>query len=121
MAARISPACAAIGLALGLDEERCRLYRILERDIMKTTQISARVTLETKQRLERYVRATGVTRAHLIEQALLHHLQALEDLPADIIVPARVVLTRESAERVRDLISHPPAPTEAMKRLFDDR
>ena len=88
---------------------------------MTTTQISAHVSLETKERMERYVRATGVTRAHLIEQALLHHLQALEDLPADIIVPARVMLTRESAELVRDLISHPPPPTEEMQRLFDDR
>ncbi len=86
-----------------------------------TTQISAHVSLATKERMERFVRATGVTRARLIEQALLHHLQALEELPQDAVVPARIVLTRESAERVRDLTSHPPAPTEAMRRLFDDR
>ena len=61
------------------------------------------------------------TRAHLIEQALLHYLQALEELPPDVIVAARIVLTKESAHRVRDLTTHPPAPTEAMTRLFDDR
>jgi hypothetical protein len=71
--------------------------------------------------MERYVRASGVTRAHLIQQALLHHLQALEELPPDAIVPARLVITHDSAERVRDRLCHPPEPTEEMKRLFDDR
>ena len=84
-------------------------------------QISAHISPETKERMERLVRATGVTRGHLVEQALLHHLRALEELPEDVIIPARVVLDRESAERVRDLTTHPPAPTEAMRRLFDDR
>lgn len=86
-----------------------------------TTQISAVISVDTKERMERFVRAMGMARAHLIEQALLHHLRALEELPLDVIVPARVVLTRESAEQVRDLTSHPPAPTEAMMRLFHDR
>jgi predicted DNA-binding protein len=84
-------------------------------------QVSAHISTSTKERMERMVRARGVTRAHLIEQALLHHLQALEELPSEIIVPARVVLTAESARRVRDLNAHPPQPTEAMRRLFDDR
>jgi len=75
----------------------------------------------TKERLERFVRATGITRTHLIEQALLHHLAALEELPTDLIVPARLVLDRESAEHVRDLTERPRAPTDAMKQLFDDR
>ena len=86
-----------------------------------TRQISAHISEDTKARLDRRVRATGVTRAYLIEQALLHHLQALEELPVDIIVTPRIVLTAASARRVRDLTSHPPEPTEAMKRLFDDR
>ena len=86
-----------------------------------TTQISAHISLDTKERLERYVRETGVTRGRLVEEALLHHLQALEELPADVVVPARVVLNSESAKRVRDLISHPPPPTEELQHLFDDR
>jgi len=88
---------------------------------MATTQISAHISEVLKARLERYVRAHGVTRTHLVEQALLHHLQALEELPADTILPARILLTRESAARVRDLVERPPEPTEAMKRLFDER
>jgi uncharacterized protein (DUF1778 family) len=86
-----------------------------------TTQISAHISLTAKERLERYARATGIARNRLVEEALLHHLQALEELPPDAIVPARVVLDPESAARVRKLLAHPPAPTDAMLRLFDDR
>jgi len=86
-----------------------------------TTQISAHISIDTKERMERYVRTSGVTRAHLIEQALRHHLQAMEELPTDIIVPTRIVLTTKSAKTVRDLTTHPSKPTKAMKRLFDDR
>lgn len=85
------------------------------------TQISSHISMVTKERLERFVRATGITRTHLIEQALLHHLSALEELPLDIIVPTRLVLERESAERVRERTERPPAPTVALKQLFDDR
>ncbi len=88
---------------------------------MSTTQISAHIAEETKERLDRFVRRTGQTRARVIEEALLQHLQALEELPADVLVPARVVLTAESAALVRDAITHPRKPTKAMKRLFDDR
>lgn len=88
---------------------------------MPTTQISAHIPDDLKVSLDRQARATGTTRAHLVEEALRHHLQALAELPPEAIVPKRVVLTRESAERVRDLVERPPLPTEAMKRLFDDR
>lgn len=88
---------------------------------MTTTQISAHIPDDLKASLDREARASGTTRAHLVEQALRHHLQALAELPPDAIVPKRIVLTRESAERVRDLVERPPQPTEAIKRLFDDR
>jgi len=86
-----------------------------------TTQISSHISAELKARIEKYVRSRGVTRSHLIEEALAHHLRALEELPEDIIVPARIVLARKSAEQVRDLVERPPEPTPSMKRLFDDR
>jgi len=88
---------------------------------MPTTQVSAHISEETKARLDRFVRRTGQTRARVIEDALLQHLQALEELPAEAIVPARIVLSASSAERVREMIARPPEPTKEMKRLFDDR
>ncbi|HXV62679.1 MAG TPA: ribbon-helix-helix domain-containing protein [Vicinamibacteria bacterium] len=88
---------------------------------MGTTRISAHVSEETKERLDRFVRRTGQTRARVIEDALLQHLEALEELPADVVVPARSVLTAGSARRVRDAMTRPRKPTKEMKRLFDDR
>lgn len=88
---------------------------------MPTVQVSAHISEDTKARLDRYVRQTGQTRARLIEDALQQHLQALQELPPDVIVPARMVLSPKSATRVRELIARPPKPTEEMKRLFDDR
>jgi len=88
---------------------------------MPRTQVSAHISEETKARLERFVRRTGQARARVIEDALLQHLQALEQLPDEAIVPARIVLAAESEEHVRQMIRRPPEPTEDMKRLFDDR
>jgi len=88
---------------------------------LPTTQVSAHISEETKARLERFVRRTGQTRGRVIEDALLQHLQALDELPAEALVPARIVLSAQSAARVRQMITRPPAPTEDMKRLFDDR
>ena len=86
-----------------------------------TTQISAHISFETKNRLDRYVRNFGVTRGHIIERALEHHLQALEEIPPNFIIPKRLVLAPDSAVKVRDLTERPPAPNDALKKLFDDR
>jgi uncharacterized protein (DUF1778 family) len=48
-------------------------------------------------------------------------MRTLEDIPAEARIPARIVLSEESAARVWQMISQPPEPTEELKRLFDDR
>ncbi|MFQ5665550.1 MAG: hypothetical protein ACE5I7_03880 [Candidatus Binatia bacterium] len=88
---------------------------------MPQTQISAYISRETKERLERFARAHGLKKAHLIETALQHHLEALEELPADVIIPARIVVSRETGERILRRIRKPPEPTAAMKKLFSKR
>jgi len=85
---------------------------------LTATRVSAHISEETKARLERFVRRTGQTRGRVIEDALLQHLQALDELPAEARVPARIVLSAQSAARVRQMITRPPAPTEDVKRLF---
>jgi len=62
----------------------------------KESQISALISRTTRELLERHVRATGVKKGHLLEQALRHHLQALQELPADVIVHPKLVVTRKS-------------------------
>ena len=66
----------------------------------KGTQISAIVTRETKELLDRHVQATGVKKGFLIEDALRHHLLALQELPADMIVHPRLVVSRKSGEEI---------------------
>lgn len=85
-----------------------------------STQISANISVETKQRMEQYTRAHGVKKSHLIETALLHYLRALDDIPADLLIPPVLAVTRQSGDGLLDRIENPPAPTAAMKALFDD-
>jgi len=85
---------------------------------MADTQISAYVSDTTKERVERYVEAHGVKKGRLIEEALLHHLQALRELPADLIIPPRIVVEPSTLERVADLVKRPRKPTKALRELM---
>lgn len=89
--------------------------------IARETQISAFISAETKEMLERYVRSTGVRKGHVIEEALRQHLQALREVPLDVMVSTRVVLTRESGERVLALLEQAPKATGALRKLLRGR
>lgn len=73
----------------------------------KETQISAMVSSDTKERLERLVRATGVKKGYVLEMALRHHLQALLELPPSAIIPPRVVVSRATGEELARRIRSP--------------
>jgi hypothetical protein len=85
---------------------------------MAETQISAYISDSTKQQVERYADSHGVKKGHLVEEALLHHLQALRELPADIVVPPKLTVTRESFETVAELVKKPRKPTRALRALL---
>jgi hypothetical protein len=82
------------------------------------TQISAFISDSTKQALEEYAEAHGLKKAYIIEAALLHHLQALQELPLDVIIPARLVVTSGSGQALLEQIDKPQGPTQAMRELF---
>jgi uncharacterized protein (DUF1778 family) len=84
----------------------------------KGRQISAPISQETKELLEQHARTTGVKKGHLIETALRYHLRALQELPADALVPARVVLTRRSFEQVVERLRSPGEPSEELRDLM---
>ena len=87
---------------------------------MKDSQISAVISETTKELMERHVRATGVKKGHLVEQALRHHLQApLQELPAGVIVHPRLVVTRKSGAALLKEIEK-AKPTEALRDLLRD-
>jgi hypothetical protein len=83
------------------------------------SQVSAVIADTTRERLERFAKQHGVKKSHLIETAILHHLAALEELPADVVVPPALVLSREAGADLIHRIERPEPPTPALKALFD--
>lgn len=84
------------------------------------TQISANISPETRDRLERYVRARGMKKGFVIEQALLHHLQAIDEIPEEVVMPPRFVVTAASGERLLERLASQEAPNRAMRELFGE-
>ena len=84
----------------------------------RETQISAPVSAATRAQLEQHVRATGVKKGHFIEQALLHHLRALHELPMEIIVHPRIVVSRKSGEEILKRMARPPRPVKRLRALL---
>jgi len=85
-----------------------------------TTQVSAHITEETKAGIEAYVKRRGVKKAYLIEDALQHHLQALREVPEDLIIPARLVLTDAAMAEIANRLAQEDPPSEALQSLFRD-
>jgi hypothetical protein len=87
--------------------------------MVKDTQISALISEATRELMEKHVRETGVKKGHLVEQALLHHLQALDELPAEFIIHPRIVVSRKTGEEMlRQAQSAEPTP--ALRKLMRD-
>lgn len=87
--------------------------------MQKDIQISAFISRATREMLERRVRASGVKKGHVVEQALQHYLVALEHLPADVIVHPKLVVTRQSGAQV---LKHARGgkPNKALRDLLRD-
>jgi hypothetical protein len=81
-------------------------------------QISAEISEGTRALLERYSRAHGVKKQFLIERALIHHIQALEELPAGAIVPPRIVVSEASVRKLADLLKKGQKPTGELVELM---
>ena len=85
---------------------------------MGATHISAYISNETNLSVENYVKKSGIKKGFLIEDALLHHLQALKEIPQDVIIPTRIQLSDSSMEQVLDLLEHTPEPTPELIALM---
>jgi hypothetical protein len=85
----------------------------------KELQISAQISDATRELMEKHVRRTGVKKGHLIEQALLHHLQVLDEIPLEYVVHPRIVVSRKVGEAMVQRSKH-PSPTAALRKLMRD-
>lgn len=83
------------------------------------SKISAHVSEGTKWKLDHLSERRGMQKAFVLEQALLYHFRALEELPEDAFLPPRLVLSQGSFKKIISLIDSPPFPTKAMQELMD--
>ena len=84
----------------------------------RESQISTFVSATTRMLLEKHVRATGVKKGYLLEEALLYHLRALDALPAGVVVHPRIVVSRRSGEQIAKRIASPPRPAKQLRALM---
>ena len=56
-------------------------------------------------------------KGHLVEQALLHHMQALEELPAEFIIHPRIVVSRKTGDAIVKQMKS-AKPTQALRDLM---
>ncbi len=85
---------------------------------MKEVQVSGFVPEDVKDELERIVRARGLKKGFVLEQALRHHLRALAEIPEEFIVPPTLVLTKESFEDLLRRLKRPGKPAPGLRKLM---
>jgi len=82
-----------------------------------TTQVSAYISNETKVMLEKFSAKTGQKKGFILEQALLHYINANQELPADIIIPPSITISKDVYENV---IMADREPTQALRDLLNE-
>jgi antitoxin component of RelBE/YafQ-DinJ toxin-antitoxin module len=82
------------------------------------TRVSAYISDETKAEVDAFVKRYGITKARLIEEAFQHHLQSLREIPSDLVVPSRLVVTEDSMKRVAARLASDEQPTPALRELM---
>ena len=83
-----------------------------------TVQVSAYISDETKENLERYSEVNSINKDFLIENAINYYIQALESIPSEFIVPTNIVLNKELFEWVMEMNENPPEPTQVLIDLM---
>jgi hypothetical protein len=82
------------------------------------SQISATISVATKERLDRFTESHGLRKNFVVEQALLYFMEARRELPDEALVPARLVLEDKAFDRIATLLESPAPPTKALRELM---
>jgi len=77
-------------------------------------QFSVQISKKTSDKLESYSRTHRVKKQFLIESALLDFFRGLDELPAAVMLPTRMVVTERSSRSLAGLISGKRKPTHAL-------
>lgn len=84
----------------------------------RQSQISATISEATKEQLDRFTESHGLKKNFVVEQALLYFMEARRELPEEALVPARLVVEDKVFDRIAELVTNPPAPTQALRDLM---
>ncbi len=87
---------------------------------MNTAHISATISTETKVSVENYLKKTGLKKSFVIESALLHYLQALKEIPLDVIIPSQIQVNHATFQQLVNLLEHPPEPSTELQKLMQE-
>lgn len=82
------------------------------------SQISATISVATKERLDRFTESHGLKKNFVVEQALLYFMEARRELPDEALIPARMVLEDDAFDGLVALLESPPAPTAALREMM---
>lgn len=82
------------------------------------SQISATISVATKERLDRFTESHGLKKNFVVEQALLYFMEARKELPDEALIPARLVLEDKAFDRIVALLESPPAATASLRELM---
>lgn len=85
---------------------------------MKEVQISGFVSQDVRDEFERITRARGLKKGYVLEQALRHHLRALQEIPEEFIIPPTLVLTKDSFAKLLRRLRNPGKPPPALRKLM---
>lgn len=81
-------------------------------------QISAQISEATRNRLDLYARETGMKKSRLVEDAIQSHLDTLDAVPAQYVIPARVIVDAETWDWVLAEMENAGEPTPALRELM---
>jgi len=82
------------------------------------TQVSATISMETREKLDRFTEELGLKKNFVVEQALLLYMDTRRTLPDEAFIPSRVVLDGAEFDALVRSIESPPAPTDALRELM---
>ena len=105
-----------IAILLDFVLQKCRFF--YRGRMSKDIQISAIISEETKELLERMVRSTGLKKGFVLEMALRHHLEALQELPSDVIISPKLVVTERSGKEIAKQLRSSQKPTKELRDLM---
>jgi uncharacterized protein (DUF1778 family) len=81
-------------------------------------QVSATISVSTKERLDRFTEQLGLKKNFVVEQALLYFMEARRELPDEAFIPTRLVLDDAIFDELLDRLERPPEPTDRLVELM---